>query len=87
MRDGAMQRLRDLTLAAGIAAFGALGLFAWISAATIPGVSGSAQPASGDAQLTPTFFGGGDDSQQPSQRQSLAPANFGSGVAVSGGSH
>jgi hypothetical protein len=85
-RDDAMQRLRDLTLAIGIGAFGALGLFAWISAATIPGVAGSGQPASpasnDSQQPTSTFFG--DDGQQ---QPILTPANSGSGIAVSGGSH
>ncbi|MEO8745972.1 MAG: hypothetical protein ABI334_06010 [Candidatus Dormiibacterota bacterium] len=82
-RDDAMQRLRDLTIAVAIAACGAVGLLAWISAATIPGIASSGQPASNDSQFTPTFTND-DGSQQPSY---VAPASSGSGFAVSGGSH
>lgn len=81
-RDDAMQRLRDLTLAVAIAACGALGVFAWLSATTIPGsASTTAQPAAGDAQFA------GDDSSQLPAAIAPAPAGGGSGFAVSGGSH
>jgi hypothetical protein len=86
-RDGAIQRLRELTIWVGIAALGAVGLLAWISASTIPG-QGSSSPSS-EQSSTPTSSGyqastpGGDASQQPS----LFPAVSGSGLVVSGGSH
>jgi len=84
-RNGAVQRLRDLTIAVAIAALGAVGLLAWISAATLPGQSGSGQPA-GQAPSTGTADANatGDDLQQP---PAIAPAGSGSGLTVSGGSH
>lgn len=84
-RDGAVQRLRDLTIALAIAALGAVGLLAWVSAATIPGQAGSAQPTGGAPSTgTATTNSTGDDLQQAS---AIAPAGSGSGLAVSGGSH
>jgi hypothetical protein len=84
-RDDAMQRLRDLTLAVAIAACGALGVFAWLSATTIPGsASTTTQPSIDDSQFATTQAG--DDSNQPA---AFAPARAGGGsaFAVSGGSH
>ena len=84
-RDDAVQRLRDLTIAVAIAALGAVGLLAWISAATFPGQAGSTQPggqvtSSGSANASNAS---GDDLQPAS----AAPAGSGSGLAVSGASH
>jgi hypothetical protein len=83
-RDDAVQRLRDLTLTVAIAALGAVGLLAWMSAATFPGQAGSIQPggqatSAGSANAS---NGSGDDLQPAS----AAPAGSGSGLAVSGAS-
>jgi hypothetical protein len=83
-RDDAVQRLRDLTIAVAIAAVGAVGLLAWISAATVPG-TGSSQP-SGQALSNgsaATSNATGDDLRPTS---AVAPAGSGSGLAVSGAS-
>ncbi len=85
-RDDAMQRLRDLTLAVAIAACGALGVFAWLSATTIPGsASTTVQPFSDDSEFASSQSG--DDSTQQPAALAPAPARGGSGFAVSGGSH
>jgi hypothetical protein len=85
-RDDAMQRLRDLTLAVAIAACGALGVFAWLSATTIPGsASTTTQPSAGDSQFANAQAG--DDSTQQPAVFAPAPSHSGSGFAVSGGSH
>jgi hypothetical protein len=82
-RDDAVQRLRDLTIAVAIAALGAVGVLAWISAATFPGQA-ALQP-SGQATSTGSTNASnatGDDLQPAS----VAPAGSGSGLAVSGAS-
>lgn len=85
-RDDAMQRLRDLTFAVAIAACGALGVFAWLSANTIPGsANASIQPATDDSQFANVQ--GGDDSNRQPTVFAPAPSQGGSGVVVSGGSH
>ncbi len=83
-RDTAVRNLRDLTIAIAIAAAASVGLTAWVSAATIPGTTGTSG-LSGSAA--------GDTASQPSSSadQGFAQARpgkaqFGSGVAVSGGS-
>ncbi len=81
-----MQRLRDLTLAVAIAACGALGVFAWLSATTIPGsASTTNQQSTDDSQFT--FAQAGDDSSRQPAAFAPAPAGRGSGFVVSGGSH
>lgn len=81
-----MQRLRDLTLAVAIAACGALGVFAWLSATTIPGSASTAdQPSIDDSQFAPAQAG--DDSNQRPAAFAPARAGGGSAFAVSGGSH
>jgi hypothetical protein len=86
-RDDAMQRLRDLTLAVAIAACGALGVFAWLSATTIPGsASTTLQPSTDDSQFANAQPGDDGSSQQPAAI-APAPAHSGSGFAVTGGSH
>ena len=82
-RDGAVRNLRDLTIAIAIAATAGVGLTAWVSAATIPGKT-----------TTPGVTGaaaGTSDQPISSADQGFAQARpgtaqFGSGVAVSGGS-
>jgi hypothetical protein len=83
-RDIAVQKLRDVTTAIVIAAAAGVGVIAWVSAATIPG---SNQPSSlgGNAATgidnQPAPATGGPFAQgRPSRAQ------FGPGVAVSGGS-
>jgi hypothetical protein len=83
-RDDAVQRLRDLTIAVAVAALGAVGLLAWISAATFPGQAALNQP-SGQATSTGSADASnasGDDLQPTS----VVPAGSGSGLAVSGAS-
>lgn len=85
-RDDAMQRLRDLTLAVAIAACGALGVFAWLSANTIPGSASTATQPSGDDSGFANVQGGDDSNRQPAVF-APAPSQSGAGVVVSGGSH
>ena len=89
-RDVAVQRLRDLTLAIGVAAAGAVGLVAYVAAATIPGMSDAS--ASGQASVAdnPSQVGAASNSGiEPSATQpapvAAAPKHHRS-VAVSGGS-
>ena len=88
-RDDAMQRLRDLTLAVAIAALGALGVFAWLSAATIPGSVSSVdqQPPSTDDSSSAGAPSDDSSSGQLPAAFAPAPAPSGSGFVVSGGSH
>jgi hypothetical protein len=84
-RDNAVRNLRDLTIAVAVIAAGGVGLIAWVSAATIPGTTGTSGVTGGAADAATNqpvtsaddgFFG----QAQPRNVQ------FGSGVAVSGGS-
>ena len=83
-RDDAVQRLRDLTIAVAIAALGAVGLLAWVSASTFPGTAssqpGGQAPSTGSTNASNAS---GDDFQPAS---AVAPAGSGSGLAVSGAS-
>jgi hypothetical protein len=83
-RDDAVQRLRDLTIAVAIAALGAVGLLAWISAATFPGQAALNQP-SGQATSTGSANASKATGDDP-QPTSVSPAGTGSGLAVSGAS-
>jgi hypothetical protein len=84
VRDLAVRKLRDVTVAVAIAATASVGVVAWVSAATIPGsaattgLSGNAATGSGDPVISnnPVGFG-----PAPSGGK-----KFGPGVAVSGGS-
>jgi hypothetical protein len=87
VRDTAVQKLRDLTIAVALVAAAGVALIAWISAATIPG-SASTQtgttPATGGGQpvsQTDDGFGQGYDQGQP------VASRPGPGIVVSGGSH
>jgi hypothetical protein len=84
VRDLAVQRLRDLTIAVAIAAAAGVGVIAWVSAATIPGSAGTASaagPASTSVDDQPASTSAGGFAQAP-------PMNVQSGrpLAVSGGS-
>ncbi len=86
-RDDAMQRLRNLTMAVAIAACGALGVFAWLSATTIPGSASTVlQPSTDDSTLVNAQPGDDGSSRQPAAF-APAPAHSGSGFVVTGGSH
>ena len=83
VRDVAVRKLRDVTVAVALAAAASVGLVAWVSAATIPGSSnsgltGNAVTDDGEQVISsnPSGFG-----QKPPGKN-----KFGPGVAVSGGS-
>jgi hypothetical protein len=84
VRDTAVQRLRDLTIAVTIAAAAGVALIAWVSAATIPGTNDtSGVGGNGAATGGPTT---------PVDDEGFGPAPQGTGgngpgIAVSGGSH
>jgi len=89
-RDVAVQRLRDLTLAIGVAAAGAVGLVAYVAAATIPGMSDASAPGQTSSADIPSHVGAASNSStDPSTTQpapvTAAPRHHRS-VAVSGGS-
>lgn len=79
-RDTAVRNLRDMTIAIAIAASAGVGVTAWVSAATIPGTTGSSG-SSGTAANQPISSADQSFAQAPS-----SSATFGAGVAVSGGS-
>ncbi|HVC74997.1 MAG TPA: hypothetical protein VND96_00610 [Candidatus Micrarchaeaceae archaeon] len=87
-RDLAVQKLRDLTFAVALISAAAVGVIAWVSAATIPGTA-SAQGQAGNTTNTDNSglpVTGGDDGfyQRPSQNTGIGS---GPGIVVSGGSH
>ena len=84
VRDTAVQKLRDLTIAVVLASAAAVALIAWVSAATIPGTAaaaGQTGTASGGGQPV----SGNDDgfSQGPPRG---GTSGYGPGIAVTGGS-
>ena len=82
VRDTAVQKLHDLTIAVAVAAAFGVAVIAWVGAATIPGATGQA--------ATPTTDGGQPVSQNGDGfNQGLQPGVPGSGpgIVVSGGSH
>jgi len=84
VRDTAVQKLRDLTIAVALASAAAVALIAWVSAATIPGTadaSGQTDTTNGGGQPV----SGNDDgfNQGPSVG---GTSGFGPGIAVTGGS-
>ena len=93
-RDVAVQKLRDLTLAIGIGAAGAVGLVAYIAAATIPGISdvsatGSASAQTADVPSEVSASSGSTtvpSTTQPGPAVAPAPRHRYPPVAVSGGS-
>ncbi len=85
MRDEAIRKLRDVTVAVAIAAVASVGVIAVVSAATIPGSAG----ASASTGKAPT---GTDLQPPPATDEGFAQAppasvQAGSGIAVTGGSH
>ena len=84
VRDVAVRKLRDVTVAVALVAAASAGLIAWVSAATIPGATATTgltgNAVTGDeAPLIPTNQDG--FGQKPPGKN-----KFGPGVAVSGGS-
>jgi hypothetical protein len=84
VRDVAVQKLRDLTIAVAIVAAAGVGAIAWISAATIPGSNGLAGLVANPITDRRDRSFSDDDgfNQAPPTRAQSGPA-----VAVSGGSH
>jgi hypothetical protein len=84
VRDVAVRKLRDVTVAVAIAAAAGVGVIAWVSAATIPG-------SSAPSGLTGNAATGVDDQPVSVSGDGFTKAprgsnGFGPGVAVSGGS-
>jgi hypothetical protein len=85
VRDLAIRKLRDVTVAVAIAGAAGVGAIAWVSAATIPGSS--------DASALPANIPTSVDDQQPSSsgdgftQGGPVARQGGPGIAVSGGSH
>ena len=84
VRDYAVQKLRDLTIAVALAAAAAVALLAWVSAATVPGIASSAGQTGNVVDGSGRPISGSDDgfNQGPP-----ATSGYGPGIAVTGGSH
>jgi hypothetical protein len=84
VRDTAVQKLRDLTIAVALASAAAVALIAWVSAATLPGTANaSTQTVTDNGGGQPVS--GSDDGFN--QRPSVGgTSGYGPGIAVSGGS-
>jgi hypothetical protein len=87
-RDAAVRNLRDLTIAIAIIAAAGVGLAAWVSAATIPGITGSAGSAGSTDSNGNAITGAAGDAftADPGNGQAAVSTQPGSGVVVSGGS-
>ena len=85
VRDNAVQKLRDLTMAVAVAAAAAVGIIAWVSAATIPGTAGASVQSGNPVNEGGQSFTGNDDgfNQGPVQ----GTTGNGPGIVVTGGSH
>ena len=84
VRDTAVQKLRDLTIAVALASAAAVALIAWVSAATIPGTAGP------QGQTGNTATGSGQviaDDDGFNQGPPPATTGQGPGIVVTGGSH
>ena len=84
VRDTAVQKLRDLTIAIALTAAAAVALIAWVSAATIPGASDSTGLTGNATNAGGPTTTENDDGFGPAPQG--APG-YGPGIAVSGGSH
>jgi hypothetical protein len=85
VRDTAVQKLRDLTIAVAVAAAAGVALIAWMSAATIPGTadaSGQTVNTADDGSGQPPATS--DDGFNQGQPGAISS---GPGIAVTGGSH
>ncbi|HEY1162700.1 MAG TPA: hypothetical protein VGF78_06515 [Candidatus Dormibacteraeota bacterium] len=84
VRDTAVQKLRDLTIAVALAATAAVALIAWVSAATIPGTTDSSGLTGNAANAGGPTTSQNDDGFSPAPQ---GATGYGPGIAVSGGSH
>jgi hypothetical protein len=84
VRDTAVQKLRDLTVAVALASAAAVALIAWVSAATIPGIAG-ASGQTGNSTTGDQPFTENDDGF--TQGPPPATTGNGPGIVVTGGSH
>jgi hypothetical protein len=83
-RDSAVRLMNRLTAGVAFAAIGGVGVFAAVSAHTVPGASSSTSTASSTAASTSTSSSSSSSAVQSSSTPvSSSPS---SGVAVSGGS-
>ena len=90
VRDTAVQKLRDLTIAVALAAAAAVALIAWVSAATIPGTanaSGQTGNAANGGQPVAQNNDGAFSSDDGINPGRPARNGNGPGIVVSGGSH
>ena len=86
-RDTAVRNLRDLTVAIGIIAAAGVGLAAWVSAATIPGSTGTpASNPSSTANTTALPVDSADEGLGSQAPPAPVSSPVGSAVAVTGGS-
>ena len=85
VRDTAVQKLRDLTIAVALAAAAAVALIAWVSAATIPGTANAAGQTGNAANGAGHPVTGSDDGFN--QGPPPGTNGYGPGIAVTGGSH
>jgi hypothetical protein len=85
VRDTAVQKLRDLTIAVALAAAAAVALIAWVSAATIPGTANAAGQTGNAANGAGRPVTGSDDGFN--QGPPPGTNGYGPGIAVTGGSH
>ena len=83
VRDAAVQKLRDLTIAVALAAAAAVALVAWVGAATIPGIADTAGQTGNAANGGGQPVTGNDDGFQGLPGSS----GYGPGIVVTGGSH
>ena len=88
VRDTAVQKLRDLTVAVAVAAAAGVAVIAWVSAATIPGTAG----AQGQTVTATNTDGSGQPvTGSDDGFNQGTPGNIGTGsgpgFVVSGGSH
>ena len=91
-RDDALRLLNRLTTGAALAALAGVGIFAAVSAATLPGTSASANQSATTASGS-SSAGSSSSSSASSSFSGLQPSSglgsvsSGSGMVVSGGSH
>jgi len=84
VRDTAVQKLRDLTIAVALAATAAVALIAWLGAATIPGVADAAGKTGNTANGGGQAVTGSDDGFNQGL---VGSTGYGPGIVATGGSH
>ncbi len=91
-REAAMQRLDRMTTGVALAALAGVGIFAAVSASTIPGTSNAQAATGASAQNSSSATGSTSVSQDPGSSSGFQPlsgvgSSSGPGLVVSGGSH